>query len=91
MQGNKMLFCELRQGLVSIQGLLELNENKEGKPLVRRYYGPDLCLIPQAIIYPGLKTDDQIRRRYCPGVHRAHRRDNYGGCEGRRSHYDQEI
>lgn len=34
-QGNKMLFCELRQGFVSIQGLLELNEAKEGRPLVR--------------------------------------------------------
>jgi hypothetical protein len=33
-QGNKMLFCELRQGFVSIQGLLELNEAKEGRPLV---------------------------------------------------------
>jgi aspartyl/asparaginyl-tRNA synthetase len=33
-QGNKMLFCQLRQSLVSIQGLLELNEGKEGKPLV---------------------------------------------------------
>lgn len=35
-QGNKMLFCEFRQSLVSIQGLLELNENKEGKPLVSK-------------------------------------------------------
>jgi hypothetical protein len=42
MQGNKMFFCELRQGPVSIQGLLELNEDKEGKPsggkpLVRQF------------------------------------------------------
>jgi aspartyl-tRNA synthetase len=33
-QGNKMLFVELRQSLISIQGLLSLNlENKE-RPLV---------------------------------------------------------
>jgi hypothetical protein len=78
MQGNKMFFCELRQGLVSIQGLLELNENKEGKPLVRRYYDPILRLISQAMSYTGVKADDQIRRGHCLGVHRAHRRYNYG-------------
>lgn len=29
-----MLFCQFRQSLVSVQGLLELNEGKEEKPLV---------------------------------------------------------
>jgi len=72
MQGNKMIFCELRQGLVSIQGLLELNENKQGKPLVRRFNDPIPRFISQAMSYTGVKADDQIRRRYCLGVHRAH-------------------
>lgn len=91
MQGNKMFFCELRQGLVSIQGLLELNENKEGKPLVRQDYNPDFRLISQAMFYTGVETDDQIRREHCLGVYRTHRRYRCGGGEGCGSHYDQEI
>ncbi|KAG8778998.1 aspartate--tRNA ligase dps1 [Serendipita sp. 397] len=35
-QGSKLLFCEFRQSIVSIQGLLELNENDSGKPLVSK-------------------------------------------------------
>lgn len=37
-QGNKMLFVELRQSLVSIQGLLALNQENQEKPLVGILY-----------------------------------------------------
>jgi hypothetical protein len=65
-QGNKMLFCELRQGFVSIQGLLELNEAKEGRPLVSiiciDYAG--IVLTPSSSI--GFQADDEVLLIYYP-------------------------
>lgn len=67
-QGNKMLFCELRQGLVSIQGLLELNEAKEGRPLVHPFLFIVRCSNSQH--FAGFKADDEVQRVYYTGVYR---------------------
>jgi len=90
-QGNKMLFCELRQGLVSIQGLLELNETKEDRPLVDTVCMHAVSTVLTSLQITGIQANDEIQLIYNPGVNRIGGGRDQTGRDRDRSNHDQAL